>query len=88
MKQKALVNEIKAALSFCDDEPFIPLTVDVENAESGKREKIDLKRGVFISYKEDNLSSDDLAHFALALARWQGNDCQKETRPMNLHLIV
>lgn len=65
VKRKSLVNGIKAALSFCDDENFIPLAVDVENAESGKREKIDLNKGVFTSYKEDTSLGNNLTHFAL-----------------------
>jgi hypothetical protein len=65
VKRKSLVNGVKAALSFCNDENFIPLAVDVKNVESGKREKIDLTKGVFTSCKEDTSLANDLTPFAL-----------------------
>ena len=44
MKRKQMVTEIKAALTVCD-EHFVPISVDIENAETRKRERIDLQKG-------------------------------------------
>ena len=65
VKRKTVVSEIKASLSVCDDH-FRPLTVDVENIESGEKEVIDLESGKFLSCKEKPaFSTEDIEHFAL-----------------------
>ena len=64
-KRKRLANDVKAALSFCDSEHFIPVSVDVKNSESGKEEKLDLCTGTFTKQKKQPCTKEDIAHFAL-----------------------
>ena len=46
-KRKRLLDDVKAALSVCDSSHFVPVSVDMENVESGQGEKIDLRKGTF-----------------------------------------
>lgn len=63
VKRKNMITEVKAALSTCDSH-FIPISVDVENVESGKVEKIDLQKGAMVPCKKEG-NGEDQAHSAL-----------------------
>jgi hypothetical protein len=66
VKRKSIATGIKAALSVCDQH-FVPLSVDVENIQSGEKECIDLKSGSFkaTATNKRSYSNDDMTHFAL-----------------------
>ena len=65
VKKKQLVTGIKAALSACD-EHFSPLSVDIQNIESGEREVLDLTKGTLTPCRNlGEPSSENLTNFAL-----------------------
>jgi hypothetical protein len=62
---KSLISGVQAALSACDTKCFSPVSVEVENTETGKRETIDLEKGTFTRKQCNAMTDDDLTHFAL-----------------------
>lgn len=63
VKRKQIVAEMKAALSS-SDQHFMPVSIEVENIESGEKESIDLLKGNFNkSYKPQPIQ--DISPFAL-----------------------
>ena len=65
-KRKRLLDDVKAALSVCDSSHFVPVSVDMENVESGQGEKIDLRKGTFATqHQSKKFTDEDVAHFAL-----------------------
>lgn len=65
VKKKQLVTGFKTALSAYDMH-FTPLSVDVENVESGERARVDLTKGTFNPCNNVTVTSiEKLPHFAL-----------------------
>ena len=65
VKRKSIAENIKAAMSVVD-EHFVPLSVDIQNIESGEKETVELSSGKFVhKANKASLSDDDLARFAL-----------------------
>ena len=69
-KRKRLLDDVKAALSVCASSHFVPVSVDMENVESGQGEKIDLRKGTFATqHQSKKFTDEDVAHFALRLLK-------------------
>lgn len=65
VKRKSIAENIKAAMSVVD-EHFVPLSVDIQNVESGKKETVQLSSGKFVhKATKPSFSDDDMARFAL-----------------------
>ena len=56
---------MKATTFSACDKHFIPISVDIENAESGKRETIDIQSGRIVPYTKEVSDSEKQAYFAL-----------------------
>ena len=65
VKRKQIVTDMKAAALTVCDKHFIPISMDIENAESGKRETINMQKGTIVPYTKEVSDSENQAHFAL-----------------------
>lgn len=57
-KQK-LANGVRAALTFCENQGFLPHTVEVENVTTGDHEVLNVTDGTFLKRKETIVPEDD-----------------------------
>ena len=63
-RKRSVATSIQGALSFCKEEGFKPLLVEIENIDTGNREIVDASSGTF-HRKESSPGSKDKLHSAL-----------------------
>ena len=66
VKRKKFVSSVTTALSVVSDQHFVPVSVEVTQTDSGRREVVDLNKGTFTNSRVNSQAvPDDLTKFAL-----------------------
>ena len=61
----SLANDVKNATCFIDNQHFQPISVELINRDTGKKERLDLDKGTYSSCSDDVMDTDERLKYTL-----------------------
>ena len=63
----SLANDVKNVTCFIDNQHFQPISVELINRDTGKKERLDLDKGTYSSCSDDVMDTDERLKYTLYL---------------------